>query len=61
MKKIKVCITGCKGRMGQQLIKSVKFDKNFKIVALTENRIISKKISGIKPSLNTAEALKKQI
>ena len=59
MKKIKICITGCKGRMGQQLIKSVKPDKNFKIVALTENRIINKKIGGIKPSLNTEQAFKK--
>jgi dihydrodipicolinate reductase len=59
MKKIKICITGCKGRMGQQLIKSVKSDKNFKIVALTENRIINKKISGIKPGLNTEETFKK--
>ncbi len=59
MKKINLAITGCMGRMGQQIIKSVKTDKNFKIVALTENRIISKKIYGIKPSLNTEEAFKK--
>ena len=53
MKKINLVITGCMGRMGQQIIKSVRSDKNFKIVALTENRIINKKIHGIKPSLNT--------
>ena len=53
MKKINLAITGCMGRMGQQLIKSAKSDKNFKLVSLTENRIINKKISGIKPSLNT--------
>ena len=53
MKKINLAITGCMGRMGQQLIKSSKSDKNFKLIALTENRIINKKISGIKPSLNT--------
>ena len=47
------------GRMGQQFIKSAKSDKNFKIVSLTENRIVSKKISGIKPSLNTEQAFKK--
>ena len=45
--------------MGQQIIKSAKSDKNFKIVSLTENRIINKKIHGIKPSLNTIEAFKK--
>ena len=53
MKKINLAITGCMGRMGQQLIKSSKSDKNFKLVALTENRIINKKISGIRPDLNT--------
>ena len=46
------------GRMGQQLIKSSKSDKNYKLVAVTENRIINKKISGIKPSLNTESAFK---
>ena len=56
MKKINLAITGCMGRMGQQLIKSVKSDKSFKLVTLTENRIINKKISGIKPSLNTKNA-----
>jgi len=59
MKKINLAITGCMGRMGQQLIKSVKSDKNFKLVALTENRIINKKISGIKPNLNTENVFKK--
>ena len=59
MKKINLAITGCMGRMGQQIIKSAKSNKNFKIVALTENRIINKKIYGIKPSLNTVEAFKK--
>ena len=59
MKKINLAITGCMGRMGQQLIKSAKKDKLFKIVSLTENRIINKKISGIKPELNTIRAFKK--
>ena len=59
MKKINLVITGCMGRMGQQIIKSAKSDKNFRIVALTENRIINKKINGIKPSLNTEQAFKK--
>ena len=48
MKKINLAITGCLGRMGQQLIKSSKNNKDFKIVSLTENKNISKKISGIK-------------
>jgi len=59
MKKINLAITGCMGRMGQQIIKSAKSNKNFKIVALTENKIFNKKIHGIKPSLNTVEAFKK--
>ena len=58
MKKINLAITGCMGRMGQQLIKSTKSDKNFKLVALTENRIINKQISGIKPGLNTENSFK---
>ena len=59
MKKINLAITGCMGKMGQQLIKSAKSDKNFKILTLTENRIVNKKINGIQPSLNTKEAFKK--
>ena len=43
MKKINLAITGCMGRMGQQLIKSSKLDKNFKLVTVTENRVINKK------------------
>jgi len=42
MKKINLAITGCLGRMGQQLIKSSKSDKKFKLVTITENRIINK-------------------
>ena len=30
MNKIKLAVTGCLGRMGQQIIKSAKKDKNFK-------------------------------
>ena len=44
------------GRMGQQLIKSVRKDQNFKLVALTENKKINKKFNGIKVDLNS-EAL----
>ena len=58
MKKINLAITGCMGRMGQQFIKSAKSDKNFNLVALTENRIINKKISGIKPGLNALNSFK---
>ena len=38
MKKINLAVTGCLGRMGQQIIKSVKNDKNFKLVAITESK-----------------------
>ena len=59
MKKINLAITGCVGRMGQQIIKSVKVDNNFKLIALTENRKINKKINGIKITSNTEDAFKK--
>ena len=59
MKKIKLAISGCMGRMGQQLIKSSKKDKNFQLEVLTENRMINKKISGIKPDLNNEQAFSK--
>jgi len=59
VKKINLAITGCMGRMGQQLIKSVKSDKIFKLTVLTENKIIKKKINGVKPSLNNENAFKK--
>ena len=59
MKKINLAITGCLGRMGQQLIKSSKKNINFKLVALTENVLINKKINGIKLELNSEKALKK--
>jgi len=59
MKKINLAVTGCMGRMGQQIIKSAKTDKNFKLIALTENKILKKKINGIKLNLNTEQAFKK--
>ena len=43
-KKINLTITGCLGRMGQQLIKSANKDKRFKIISLTENKILSLRI-----------------
>ena len=58
MKKINLAISGCLGRMGQQLIKSSKSNKNFKLVTLTENKVINKKIAGIKLSLNTDQVFK---
>ena len=58
IKKIKLSVTGCMGRMGQQLIKSSKNNKKFKLVSLTENKIINKKISGVKPGLNNIESFK---
>ena len=58
MKKINLTITGCLGRMGQQLIKSSKNEKNFKLVSVTENKIINKKVSGLKPQLNSESAFK---
>jgi 4-hydroxy-tetrahydrodipicolinate reductase len=59
MKKINLAISGCLGRMGQQLIKSSKNNKNFKLAALTENKAINKKIAGIKLNINTEQAFKK--
>ena len=59
MRKINLTISGCMGRMGQQLIKSVKKDNIFKIVSLTENRPINKKIYGIRPEVNSLTAFKK--
>ena len=59
MRKINLSISGCMGRMGQQLIKSSKKNKNFKLVSLTENRLINKKIAGLKPSKNSVDAFKK--
>jgi len=58
MKKINLAISGCLGRMGQQLIKSSRSNKNFKIVTLTENKPINKKIAGINLDLNTEQAFK---
>ena len=58
MKKINLAISGCLGRMGQQLIKSVRANKDFNLVTLTENKILNKKIAGIKLNLNTNEAFK---
>ena len=58
MKKIKLSITGCFGRMGKQLIKSTKSDKDFKLISITENIIVNKKVSGLIPELNSESAFK---
>jgi len=57
-RKINLTITGCLGRMGQQLIESARKDKRFKINSLTENKVQRKKILGISPKLNSSEAFK---
>ena len=44
--------------MGQQIIKSVKLDKSFKLTTITENKKTNKKISGIKINLNTEQVFK---
>ena len=59
MKKIDLAITGCMGRMGQQLITSVKKDKSFKLKTITENRKINKKINGLEINQNSEETFKK--
>jgi 4-hydroxy-tetrahydrodipicolinate reductase len=58
MKKINLAITGSFGRMGQQLVKSSKSEKNFNLVSITENRIINKKLFGLKPQINSEAAFK---
>jgi len=59
MKKINLGVTGCMGRMGQQIIKSAKADRKFKLTTITENRKINKKIYNLSINLNTEEAFKK--
>ena len=59
MKKINLAVTGCLGRMGQQIIRSVKFDKNFKLVTVTESKKTNKKIQGLKILKNNMDVFKK--
>ena len=59
MRKINLAITGCMGRMGQQIIKSANSDKDFNISALTESRIVNKKINRIKIENNSEVSFKK--
>ena len=58
MNKINLGITGCMGRMGQQLIKSSKKNKSFKLTTLTENRPINKKFNGVKLQINSEKTFK---
>ena len=58
MKKIKISVTGCLGRMGQQLIKSSKNEKSLKLISITENKPIDKKIFGLRPQVNSESAFK---
>ena len=59
MKKINLAITGCMGRMGRQIIKSVKSDKVFRLVSLTESKKLNKKINNVKITQNTINSFKK--
>ena len=59
MRKINLAITGCMGRMGQQIIKSANSDKDFNISALKESRAVKKKINRIKIENNSEVSFKK--
>ena len=59
MKKINLAVTGCLGRMGQQIIRSIKINKNFRLVALTEDKKINKRINGVKINFNTEQTFEK--
>ncbi|MAJ23229.1 MAG: 4-hydroxy-tetrahydrodipicolinate reductase [Candidatus Pelagibacter sp. TMED64] len=59
MKRLKIAITGCMGKMGLELIKSANRNKNIEIVALTENKITKKqKIGSLFVKQNSVEAFK---
>ena len=58
MKKINLAIAGCLGRMGQQLIRSSKTEKKFKLVSITESKKINRKVAGLKPQPNSINAFK---
>ena len=59
MRKINLAITGCMGRMGQQIIRSANSDNDFKVSALTESRKVNKKINRIKIENNSEVSFKK--
>ena len=58
MKKISLAITGGLGRMGQELIKSSKRNKNFSLKSITESKFYNKRLSGLKLIPNSKEAFK---
>ena len=58
MKKISLAITGGLGRMGQELIKSSKRNKNFCLKSITESKFYNKRLSGLKLIPNSKEAFK---
>ena len=61
MKKINLTITGCLGRMGQQLIKSQRENKDFKVVSLTENKLFQRKLQVLNLKSILSMHLKKQM
>ena len=58
MKRINLGVAGCMGRMGKQIIKSVKNDKSFKLVALSEYVKTKKKINNIQIETNTEQTFR---
>ena len=46
-------------KMGKQILKSVKSDKSFKLITVTENIEIKNKIEGLKVGRNTESAFNK--
>lgn len=58
MKKIKIGITGCLGRMGRELIKAANKDKRILISSLTESKKSNKKINQLSIQNNSIEAFK---
>ena len=58
MKKLKISITGCLGKMGQQIIKSANKNRNIRIISLTESKKTKKKINNIFPQENSKSAFK---
>ena len=59
MRKINITITGYKGRMGRQLIKSIAKLKKYKLVSVTETKKLEKKYLNLKPQFNSIDAFKK--
>ena len=59
MKRINLAITGGLGKMGQQIINSSKKDRKFKIISITENKILNKKIIGLELKTNSKNAFRK--